>query len=164
MKKRIFPIVAIIYVLILSSLACSFTSENLSPDVVVEQETLLPDIATESENRSPRVIIGSENLLPEIAMFRANPAHTGVYADAGPKQFNELIWEFRTDDGVWSSPAVLDGVVYFGSFDGYLYAVDINTGQEQWKFKTDAGVFSSPAVSDGVVYFGNYDGYIYALK
>jgi len=123
MKKRVFPIVAIVYILLLSSLACSFTLENLSPDVVVEQETLLPDIATESENRSPRIIIGSENLLPEIAMFRANPAHTGVYAGVGPKKFAKLAWKFKTGGYVYSSPAVSDGVIYFGSDDKYLYAL-----------------------------------------
>jgi outer membrane protein assembly factor BamB len=33
-------------------------------------------------------------------------------------------WKFESGDGVYSSPAVSDGVVYFGS--GYhLYAVDI---------------------------------------
>jgi len=101
---------------------------------------------------------------PAIAMFRANPAHTGVYASTGPKQFDQLVWKFETDSYVSSSPAVSDGVVYFGSWDGYLYALDINTGQEQWKFYTDDYVRSSPAVSDGVVYFGSDDGYLYALK
>ncbi len=54
-------------------------------------------------------------------------------------------------------------MVYFGSDDSYLYAVDIKTGQEKWKFKTGAVVFSSPAISDGVVYFGSYDSYLYAV-
>ncbi len=64
-------------------------------------------------------------------------------------------WKFKTGDQVASSPAVSDGVVYFGSDDSYLYAVDIKTGQEKWKFKTGDEVFSSPAISDGVVYFGS---------
>jgi outer membrane protein assembly factor BamB len=33
-----------------------------------------------------------------------------------------------------SSPAVSEGVTYVGSGDGYLCAVDVNTGQELWKF------------------------------
>ncbi|MCH8349839.1 MAG: PQQ-binding-like beta-propeller repeat protein, partial [Chloroflexi bacterium] len=32
-------------------------------------------------------------------------------------------WRFETGDRVSSSPAVVDGVVYFGSDDGHLYAV-----------------------------------------
>ena len=130
MKKGIFPIAAIIYVLILSSPACSFEFGSSSTD---------------------------------IAMFRANPAHTGVYAGTGPKQLNELVWKFKTGDRVSSSPAVSEGIVYFGSADGYLYALEVNTGQEQWKFKTDNFVYSSPAVSNGVVYFGSCDRYFYAL-
>ena len=49
------------------------------------------------------------------------------------------------------------GLVYFGSNDGYLYAVDVRSGQEKWKFKTAGEVLSSPAVSDGVVYFGSVE-------
>ena len=33
-------------------------------------------------------------------------------------------WKFKTGDHVNSSPAVSDGVVYFGSHDSYLYALD----------------------------------------
>ena len=67
---------------------------------------------------------------------------------------------------IWDSlaltPAVSDGVVYFGSTDNHLYALDAKTGKEKWKFKTGDWVSSSPAVSDGVVYFGSYK-HIYAL-
>jgi len=58
------------------------------------------------------------------AMFRGNLARTGVYPGSGPKALTRLIWKFRTEDLVGSSPAVADGVVYFGSGDGHLYAVE----------------------------------------
>lgn len=32
-------------------------------------------------------------------------------------------WRFRTDGHVYSSPAVVDGTIYFGCLDGYVYAV-----------------------------------------
>jgi outer membrane protein assembly factor BamB len=32
-------------------------------------------------------------------------------------------WKFKADDGILPSPAISDGVVYFGSNDGSLYAV-----------------------------------------
>ena len=35
-----------------------------------------------------------------------------------------LKWKFKTGDVVYSSPAVVDGVVYFGSDDNHLYAFD----------------------------------------
>jgi outer membrane protein assembly factor BamB len=34
-----------------------------------------------------------------------------------------VVWSFPTGDNVWTSPAVVDGVVYFGSHDGFIYAI-----------------------------------------
>ena len=65
--------------------------------------------------------------------------------------------------GEWSSPAVGEGVVYFGSEDEALYAVDIQTGAEKWKFETEGDVLSSPTIGDGVIYFGSQDGNLYAV-
>ncbi len=79
------------------------------------------------------------------------------------KEQTPLKWKFKTGDVVYSSPAVVDGVVYFGSDDNHLYAIDIKTGEEKWKFETGAEVWSSPAVVDGVVYFGSDDNHLYAV-
>lgn len=46
-------------------------------------------------------------------------------------------WIFPTGDAVTASPAVVDGVVYAGSWDGYFYALDAHTGQLRWKFQLD---------------------------
>jgi eukaryotic-like serine/threonine-protein kinase len=62
-----------------------------------------------------------------------------------------------------SSPAVVNGTVYFGSGDGNVYAVDARSGILQWKFATGDVVHASPAVVDGTVYVGSWDGYLYAL-
>jgi len=55
-------------------------------------------------------------------MFRVNPQHIGIYQTSGVPQFNELKLKFKTENPVDSSPAVADGVVYFGTEDG-LYAI-----------------------------------------
>ena len=55
---------------------------------------------------------------------------------------------------IWSSPAVSGGLVYVGSNDGYLYALDAASGTERWRFG-DGRVISSPAVSGGLVYVGS---------
>jgi eukaryotic-like serine/threonine-protein kinase len=62
-----------------------------------------------------------------------------------------------------SSPVVAAGVVYFGSGDGHLYALDAATGDLRWKFTTGDVVHASPAYADGVVYFGSWDSYFYAV-
>jgi outer membrane protein assembly factor BamB len=62
-----------------------------------------------------------------------------------------------------SSPVVAKGVVYFGSGDNNLYAVDAASGELRWKFPTGDVVHASPAYADGVVYFGSWDSYFYAV-
>ena len=62
-----------------------------------------------------------------------------------------------------SSPAVANGLVYFGSGDGNVYAIDAKTGTVHWKFATQDVVHASPAVYDGVVYVGSFDGNFYAI-
>jgi outer membrane protein assembly factor BamB len=64
---------------------------------------------------------------------------------------------------VGSDPALWNDLVYFGSMDYALRAVDAKTGVERWNFKTQGFIFSSPAVADGTLYFGSYDGHLYAL-
>ena len=62
-----------------------------------------------------------------------------------------------------SSPAIADGVVYFGTGEGMLYALDAQTGDERWVFETADTIHSSPAIADGTVYVGNMESRLYAV-
>jgi outer membrane protein assembly factor BamB len=99
----------------------------------------------------------------ETPMFRGNLAHTGVYDAAGVPKLTGLKWKFHAGGLILSSPAIANGLVYVGSTDGNLYAVDVKSGVMKWKYKTKARVVSSPAVAGGLVYFSSYDGWFYAL-
>lgn len=96
-------------------------------------------------------------------MFRGNLPHTGVYSAPGVPKFNDIKWKFHTAGRVISSPAVVEGVVYVGSTDCNLYAIDAATGSQKWKFETKGWVVSSPAVASGTVYFESYDSNFYAV-
>jgi outer membrane protein assembly factor BamB len=72
-----------------------------------------------------------------------------------------LKWSFAASQPV-SSPAVVNGVVYVGSSDGNVYALDTRTGSLLWSYLANAYV-STPAVVDGVVYFGTGDWNVYAV-
>ncbi len=67
-----------------------------------------------------------------------------------------------------SSPAVANGVVYFGGSDGNVYALNATTGVLVWTYVTGGGnenpVNGSPAVANGVVYIARIDGHTYALN
>src|SRR6202035_6079362 len=62
-----------------------------------------------------------------------------------------------------SSRAVWHGAVYFGSGDGYVYALNATSGALVWQFKTGDIVHASPAIADGNVFIGSWDSYMYAL-
>src|SRR5215203_28891 len=63
-----------------------------------------------------------------------------------------------------SSPTVAGGVVYFGSGDNYVYALDVASGALKWKFKTGDVVHASPAIANGTVFIGSWDRNMYALN
>ena len=72
-------------------------------------------------------------------------------------------WKYTTDSSVQSSPVVVDGLVYVGSWDGKVSALDAATGTPRWTHTTDGAVDSVPAVADDVVYVGSWDRKVYAL-
>lgn len=74
-------------------------------------------------------------------------------------------WEFLAPDWVESSPAIAaDGkTIYFGCWDGNLYAVDLN-GKKIWAFDTHSTIFSSPTVGpDGTIYIVSGDAILHAV-
>lgn len=102
-------------------------------------------------------------------MFRGDITHSGIYKGQGPKSFEKVKWVFKTDGWVISSPTLTDGVLYVGSDDGKLYAIDADKGQEKWHFATTGGFAGGPirstaAIVNGTVYFSSYDGFFYALE
>jgi outer membrane protein assembly factor BamB len=74
------------------------------------------------------------------------------------------VWNYTTGGSVASSPAIANGVVYVGSGDNRVYALDAADGALLWDFTTGGDVASSPAVADGMVFVGSYDGKVYALN
>src|SRR5438874_2646741 len=74
-----------------------------------------------------------------------------------------LDWSSPTGGVIGSSPAVVNGVVYIGSDDGNMYALDAKTGASLWSYPTGGFINSSPAVANGVVYIGSSDRNVYAL-
>lgn len=100
----------------------------------------------------------------DSASFRGNPEHPGVYEGKAIRSAPQIKWKFAAQGQVLSSPALVNGVLFVGSADHRLYALDAKTGKNRWEFKTDSGVASSPAVSEGTVYFSSYDGAFYAVS
>lgn len=87
----------------------------------------------------------------------------GRFIQAIDLQTGQEVWKFTIQNVCWSSPTFADGVVYIGSDEGRLYALNADTGEKEWQFRTGSRVRSTPVVKDGVIYFGSHDGSLYAL-
>ena len=92
-------------------------------------------------------------------------------------------WHFITGGPIRFAPAYMDGNIYLGSDDGYVYCLDANSGSEQWRFRgghrndmllgngrmvSTWALRSGVLVDDGCVYFTvgvwpNEGVYVFAL-
>lgn len=86
---------------------------------------------------------------------------TGAYPGAAPT-LHTSVWTFQApgrpgDDygRIESAPAIGDSIVYVGSYDGHLYAVDRSTGEQSWAFDAQASIEHAPALADSTVFFGS---------
>lgn len=95
-------------------------------------------------------------------VFRGNARQTGVAATKLPDKL-EVLWTFATKDSVEGGAVVSRGVVYVGSLDENLYALNLKTGTEKWHYK--AGPIKAPAAIKGdAVYVGDSDGLMHCVN
>jgi hypothetical protein len=58
-----------------------------------------------------------------------------------------LAWRLQTGGPVRSSPVIADGVVYIGTTDGRVCAIDLASGAARWTTPIGSAVVSAPALS-----------------
>ena len=87
---------------------------------------------------------------------------TGVTSGGGND--GNLIWKYKTQNVVESSPYVSNGLVFIGGADCYMYCILSKDGSLVWKYKTGDSIFSSPYEYDGKVYVGSLDFSVYCFS
>ncbi len=101
----------------------------------------------------------------EWKMFGRNLNNTRFYPDTVNITNMGVLWNFTTNGSINSmSSAIADDVLYIGSRDKKIYALNATTGQHIWNYTTGDRIDSSPAVSQGVVYIGSDDNRVYAIN
>jgi PQQ-dependent dehydrogenase (methanol/ethanol family) len=69
--------------------------------------------------------------------------HMGTFTAWDAKTGN-IAWSNKEQFSVWSGAlATSGGVVFYGTLEGYLKAVDAKTGKELYKFKTASGIIGN---------------------
>lgn len=130
-----------------------------SPKLTIETE----DGNRFSETKENYIEVGLTEDVSAWSMFRQNQRRDGSSPSLGSFELG-ILWVFDSGDGIESSPSVTkNGNIYFGSFNGRLYALNPD-GKELWNFRTQGPIVSSPAIdNNGNIYFGSNDGNVYAL-
>ena len=95
-------------------------------------------------------------------VYAANYGNQLVAVDIKEKK-PKWIYEDK-DFGFYAAPAVGEKLVFIGSRDKHLHAIDQKTGERAWKFKTGPRIDGGAIVFKDAVVFGSGDGRLYALK
>jgi outer membrane protein assembly factor BamB len=81
------------------------------------------------------------------------PGDTGELRAVTPE--GTVGWTAEATDagrGIHGTPAIANGAVYVGAYDGALSAFDLGTGDRYWRTNLGDAIGSSPAYHDGTVY------------
>ncbi len=77
------------------------------------------------------------------------------------QQDGSIAWKYQIGlhqkgKGIFSSPALADNTVFFGGYDGNVYALDAKYGKKKWVFMEADWVGSSPAIATdlGLLFIG----------
>jgi len=76
-----------------------------------------------------------------------------------------FLWRYQTGGSVYSSPAVDDDLLCFGSDDGKVYALNISGSAAilKWNFTADGAVRCAPTIYDNKVFFGSNNATFFAV-
>lgn len=80
-----------------------------------------------------------------LSMFPAPNSHGGLgNFIAWDAEKGEIVWSLPEPFSVWSGAlATNGGVVFYGTLEGYLKAIDEKTGKELYRFKTPSGIIGN---------------------
>jgi eukaryotic-like serine/threonine-protein kinase len=143
---------------------------QINPQVSAEIEAVVMQALEYDPAQRPQTAAELRALLLSVPSLRgsaaaatssAAPAISVSRATKGAT--TDVVWSFACEDEVRSSPHVRDGLLYIGSYDTNLYALDAGSGEFRWKRATLGGISSSPTTWGDLVVVGSEDGQVYAL-
>ena len=129
-----------------------------------------------AEKESSRPSDDKESVSPEVPAavpppLRAEDWHTFMYdlnfsGNSPDKHLApplELLWKFKTGGPIHASPVIANGILYIGSTNGKLYALDAKQWGIKWVFNAGEAIRYSAAVLGDRVYFSARNNKVYAL-
>jgi eukaryotic-like serine/threonine-protein kinase len=105
-------------------------------------------------------------IITQVTTISGQPLKSNPPARTDIKLFalGSTRWTFKTDGKIFASPTLVNDVLFIGSEDQNLYAINSHTGKLKWKFKTAGAIHSTVTAQDDMICFGSFDGNYYALN
>jgi outer membrane protein assembly factor BamB len=75
-----------------------------------------------------------------------------------------VLWRLRTHVGKFSSPILIDGLIYTAAGESFVSCVDAKTGETVWTERIGGSYEASPIYADGRIYFFNQEGQATVIK
>jgi len=95
-------------------------------------------------------------------LFRGDQALTGTtLSELSAKP--EILWTYKVEDEIKSSPVSCSGKIVFGAGDGFVYCLD-QAGKLVWKFNSGNTVEAPALILEGNIYIGNLGGSLLSLS
>lgn len=95
-------------------------------------------------------------------IFRGDTRLSGYTEEPLPENLR-LLWSFKTEDEIKSTPVIAMGQVFIGSTDGNVYALNLARKEKTWTFDTGDDIEAPPMFLDSTIYIGSLNGIFYAL-
>ena len=127
---------------------------NVSPEF---EQVIYNSLQYSPEDRYQSAAEFKEAMLGVAKTTGVLPSFPSAAKASGGGQEIKPLWQFACEDEVRGTPAIDTGLVYVGSYDHNLYALNAATGKFVWKYPTDSGVVSTPALHEKNIYFGSED-------
>ena len=144
------------------------TYEDAEGDDDIAANLISVDAVTGTQNWSAEVpgkMVGSPTLVGNTLVVSTTDGLIYALAlEADERALPRTAWRnFEADGKIWSAATASNGILYFGTLEHTVYAVDAEDGEEVWSHEVNGGVVGSPLVLGNTVYVGTLGRNIYAL-
>jgi outer membrane protein assembly factor BamB len=103
-----------------------------------------------------------------LAWFVSGLSKTELFAvkvdGHGDVTDTQVVWRRRTHIGKYSSPILVDGLIYSAAEESFLTCLDAGTGDVVWTERIGGSYEASPIYADGRLYFFNVQGVATVIK
>ncbi|MDP6421802.1 MAG: PQQ-binding-like beta-propeller repeat protein [SAR202 cluster bacterium] len=72
-------------------------------------------------------------------------------------------WQYQTGGWIDAAPVIEGDILYIGSQDSRLYALNTSDGSPRWSFVAESGIAGTAAVTETKVLVGTLDGHVYGV-